>query len=342
MRRRPVLPALLLAATAFQAGAVTIDEFDLPNPKGIVTSLTRGPDGRMWFIEYDYTTFKAWLGRIEADGSNVVEYPISYAAGPNTIAHIEGDDSIWFTMTSTNQLARSDVNGNIVYSPLPQGATGPIGIASGIGMNLVFTMGSGNAIGRVNSDFDAVHVDTFPIPTGSANALRITTGTTFGQYWFTEQGISSVARMSPAGDIKEFPVPTQGTYPLGIAPGSAGRFWFTERTGNALGEIVDDGDLSYIIEHPLPVGSTPMEITLGPDNHVWFTQLDSGKIGMVANINGPILQFPIPNAQTSRKPTAIARGFGNTLWFGEFVGGRIGRISDLYTIDPVFAVGFER
>ena len=342
MRRQPILSALLLAATAIEAGAVTIEEFTLPNPHGVVTSLTRGPDARMWFIEYDYNAFKAWLGRIDADGTNVVEYPISYNAGPNTIAHIEGDDSIWFTESSANVLGRSDVNGNIVYNPLPMGATGPVGIASGIGLKLVFTMSGGNAIGTVNSDFSAVHVDAFTIPTGSANALRVTTGTTFGQYWFTEQGASQVGRMSPAGDIVEFPVPTPSTYPLGIAPGNTGRFWFTERTGNALGEIIDDGDLSTIIEHPLPAGSGPFEIALGPDNHVWFAEVDSGKLGVVANINGPIIEFTIPNALTNRHPAAIARGIGQTLWFGEFAGGRIGRISDLNTIDPVFAAGFER
>lgn len=342
MRRHPVLPALLLAAITLEAGAVTIDEFTLPNPHGVVTSLTRGPDARMWFIEYDYTAFKAWLARIDADGTNVVEYPISYNAGPNTIAHIEGDDSIWFTETSVNLLGRSDANGNIVYSPLPSGDTGPVGIASGIGLKLVFTMASGNAIGTVNSDFDAVHVDTFPIPTGSANALRVVTGTTFGQYWFTESVASKVGRMSPAGDIVEFPVPTAGTQPLGIAPGNTGRFWFTERGGSALGEIVDDGDLSYIVEHPLPPGSGPYEIALGPDNHVWFTEVDSGKVGVVANINGPIIEFTIPNAITNRRPAAIARGIGQTMWFGESAGGRIGRISDLDQINPVFAAGFER
>jgi virginiamycin B lyase len=342
MRRHCLLSVLLLAATPLEAAAVTIEEFDLPNPHGVVTSLTRGPDSRMWFIEYDYTAFKAWLGRIDADGTNVVEYPLSYNAGPNTIAHIEGDDSIWFTETSANLLGRSDVNGNIVYSDLPMGATGPIGIAPGIGLKLVFTMGTGNAIGTVNSDFSAVHVDTFPIPTGSANPLRVATATTFLDYWFTEQGASSVARMSAAGDIVEFPVPTPDTYPLGIAAGNTGRFWFCERTGNALGEIVDDGDLSYIVEHPLPPGSGPFEIALGPDNHVWFAEVDSGTLGVVANINGPIIEFTIPNAATNRHPAAIARGIGQTVWFGEFAGGRIGRISDLNGIDPVFAAGFER
>ena len=340
--RRLMLSTLLLAATVEAGAAVTIEEFDLPNAHGVVTSLTRGPDGRMWFIEQDYTTFKAWLARIDADGTNVVEYPISYSAGPNTIAHIEGDDSIWFTETSTSMLGRSDVNGNIVYSPLPLGATGPVGIASGIGLKLVFTMSSGNKIGTVNSDFSAVHVDTFPIPTGSANALRVVTGTTFGEYWFTEQGASQVARMTPSGDITEFPLPTPNTYPLGIAPGNAGRFWFCERTGNALGEIIADGDLSSIIEHPLSAGSGPYEIALGPDNHVWFTEADAGKLGVVANINGPIIEFTIPNANTNRHPAAIARGIGQTVWFGEFAGGRIGRISGLDGIDPVFAAGFER
>jgi len=341
MLHRPVLSALLLALTGSVASAVTIEEFDLPNPHGVVTSLTRGPDGRMWFIEYDYTAFKAWLGRIDADGTNVVEFPLAYNAGPNTIAHIEGDDSIWFTETSAGLLGRSDVNGSIVFSPVPMGTSGPVGIAPGIGMKLVFTLSSG-AIGTVNSDFSPVHIDTFPIPTGGANPLRVTTATTFLDYWFTEQGASKVARMTPDGDIHEFPLEKVGTYPLGITPGNTGRFWFTERTGNALGEIIDQGDLSYIVEHPLAAGTGPFEIAFGPDNHVWFTEVDSGKVGVVANINGPIIEFMIPNANTNRHPAAIARGIGQTVWFGEFAGGRIGRISDLYTIDPVFAAGFER
>jgi len=342
MRRHSMLYPFLLAATVEAGAAVTIEEFDLPNVHGVVTALTRGPDGRMWFLEQDYSAFKAWLARIDSDGTNVVEYPISYSAGPNTIAHIEGDDSIWFTETSVNKLARSDVNGNIVYYDLPMGVNGPVGIAPGIGLKLVFTVTGANAIGTVNSDFDAVHMDFFPIPTGSANPLRVTTATTFLDYWFTEQGASKVARMTPTGNITEFPLPTPNTYPLGITAGNTGRFWFCERTGSALGEIIDDGDLSSIIEHPLSVGSGPLEITLGPDNHVWFTEVDSGKLGVVANINGPIIEFTIPNANTNRHPAAIARGVGQTVWFGEFAGGRIGRISGLDGIDPVFAAGFER
>src|SRR5262245_24265924 len=41
--------------------------------------------------------------------------------------------------------------------------------------------------------------------------------------------------------IKEFPVPTPGSLPHGIAVGPDGNLWFTERAGDKIGRITPTG-----------------------------------------------------------------------------------------------------
>jgi virginiamycin B lyase len=63
-----------------------------------------------------------------------------------------------------------------------------------------------------------------------------------------------------------------------------------------------------ITEYPIPHGSAPFLITLGPDGAMWFAE-DAGRIGRLS-ITGVFAQYSVP-----ARPFGIAAGSDGALWF---------------------------
>jgi streptogramin lyase len=77
----------------------------------------------------------------------------------------------------------------------------------------------------------------------------------------------------------------------------------------------------------LPFGSTPQNITGGPDGNVWYTDWGGNRIGRITP-GGSITTFPIsPPGTPSTQPWGITAGPDGNLWFTENLGNKIGRIT---------------
>jgi hypothetical protein len=124
----------------------------------------------------------------------------------------------------------------------------------------------------------------FSLPAGSI-ATDITTGPD-GALWFTENASNKIGRITTAGAIAEFPIPTAGSGLRGIITGPDGALWFTENVSNKIGRITTAG---VITEIPVPTPSST-GITAGPDGTVWFTEFAANKIGHTTV--GGIAEFP--------------------------------------------------
>jgi streptogramin lyase len=160
----------------------------------------------------------------------------------------------------------------------------------------------------------------FPSAVGSV-PVGITAGPD-GNLWFTERDGNRVGKITPAGVITGFALPTAGSGPLGITSGPDGNLWFTERDGNRIGRITPAG---VITEFALPTaGSGPFGITTGPDGNLWFTERDGDRIGYITPA-GAITEFPLSAAGSA--PTGLVSGPDGNLWFTETGGNRIGRIA---------------
>ena len=72
----------------------------------------------------------------------------------------------------------------------------------------------------------------FTIPTQSAGARDITVGPD-GNVWFTETTANKIGRLTPAGTITEFTLPTTGTQPWSIVSGSPSQLWTIIASGEA-------------------------------------------------------------------------------------------------------------
>jgi virginiamycin B lyase len=149
-----------------------------------------------------------------------------------------------------------------------------------------------------------------------------------GNLWFTEQ-VGKIGRITPAGVITEFSVPTANSGPDGITAGPDGNLWFTEGEAGKIGRIATGG---VITEFTIPTAnSRPDSITTGPDGNLWFTETApaANRIGRITTA-GVVTEFPIPSADA--EPTGITAGPDGALWFTEL--GGIGRITTSGTFSP--------
>ena len=141
-----------------------------------------------------------------------------------------------------------------------------------------------------------------------------------GHMWFTETDGNRIGRITGAGVLTEFPIPTADSAPNGITAGPDGNIWFTESSGNKIGRITPSG---AITEFPLPTAAgQPKRITAGADGNLWFTEGTGNKIGRITP-SGAITEFPIPTAES--EPNGITAGPDGNIWFTEFSG--IGRLA---------------
>ena len=195
----------------------------------------------------------------------------------------------------------------------------PSSISNGPDGNLWFTEnGPNNAyyIARITPNGT---ITEFPVDT-TIEPTDITSGPD-GNLWFTALVVShgstnypndgKIARMTTAGVITEFSVPTPGGNADSITTGPDGNLWFTESQTNKIGRISPHG---IITEFSVPtVGSGTTNITKGPDGNLWFTEYGSNKIGQITP-TGNITEFTLT---ANSYPDDIASGPDGNLWFTE-------------------------
>jgi streptogramin lyase len=130
--------------------------------------------------------------------------------------------------------------------------------------------------------------------------------------------------------IQEYPTPTAGSDPMGIALGSDGNIWFTEHDAGRIARVTPGG---VVTEYPLDPASEPTDITAGPDGNLWFTEYAGNQIGRITT-SGTITEFPVPTANSG--PGVITDGPDGRLWFTEGTVHRMGRITTAGTFLKTF------
>ena len=113
-------------------------------------------------------------------------------------------------------------------------------------------------------------------------------------------GANKIAQVSASGSgntlsLKQFPIPTSNSFPVGIAIAADGSVWFTEQQGHQIGRL--DPKSGKIVEYKTPTpNSGPVGITVGSDGAIWFTEAFANKIGRLDPANpDAIEEFPIPS-----------------------------------------------
>jgi virginiamycin B lyase len=209
----------------------------------------------------------------------------------------------------------------ITEFPLPGTAgngQGPLGITAGPDGALWFTSQASNStppsanalsyIGRITTN-GALTQFPLPIASGFLTPNFITLGPD-GALWFTDSQENLVARITTAGAISSFMVPTKNSDPTSITAGPDNALWFVETAKGKIGRISTGGVFS---EFPTLASPTLLNsITLGSDNALWFSDNQQDHIGHITPA-GSIsnLALPPPN----EFPQAIAAGPDGALYY---------------------------
>jgi streptogramin lyase len=171
-----------------QAGKVKL--FSLPDNNSQPTAITLGPDGNMWFIEFEGSN----VGKITPAGK-VTEYNVGLNGFSNSFGIATGADGrIWFTDPG-NSVPRigainTDGTGLTYYS---DGLTGLAdSIVAGPDGNLYFGE-FGGAIGKITT---AGVITEYPLvlAEGSFPVLSLTVGSN-GNIWFSNNAHSQVGEL---------------------------------------------------------------------------------------------------------------------------------------------------
>jgi len=322
-----VYPAAALGAP-WKPGPTAIAEYSIPTPSAQTTGITAGPDGAVWFTEYNGNK----IGRITTSGG-ITEYPIptpsslpaNIAAGP--------DGALWFTEFLGNKIGRISTAGRLTEYPMPRAGSRPFAITAGPDGAMWFTeennayIGS-NKIGRITtagriSEYagDPKGCGADAIAAGPDRALWVVDPPRKGGSF-----CDMIGRITTSGSFMEFPGLTVSVDETqGITAGPDGAMWFTVPwTFNGPTDMICRITTAGIItEFPVETYSLPADIASGPDGALWFTQMEEGWIGRITTA-GIVTEYRIPTDGSN--PLGITAGPDGTVWFTEEYTNKIGRI----------------
>jgi streptogramin lyase len=245
------------------------------------------------------------------------------------------DGNVWFADTGQRAVGRITPSGAVTEFALSTAIGAPYGIGAGPDGNIWVTTNSGG--GRQDSIVritPAGAITSFQAGTRTGGFFgtgpeSIATGPD-GNLWFPEFFANRIGRMTPAGTLTEFPIPTPDSAPRGIVAGPDGNVWFVESAvqRSAIARVSTAG---VVTEFPLGGNATdqfaPGGIVVGPDGNLWFNQsrpmAPQGEIGRMT-LDGVVTLVELPKGS---RPDGIANGPDGNFWFTDWGTNTIGRMS---------------
>jgi len=287
--------------------------------------ITAGPDGNLWFTEYDGDA----VARITPSGV-VTEFfediplgsgPVGIAAGP--------DGNLWFTEYDAGRIGRITPAGVVTHFDEDDGISAdasPRSIVAGPDGKLWYTDTNGRRIGSVTT---AGVITEYDVDSGVGGGPQTITVGPDGNLWFTEFA-NGLGRMTTAGVFTRFP----GIYgEEGITSGPDGNLWNTAYFG-AIRRITTAGVVTGTF--PMPSYVSANSITTGPDGNLWFTDGADDSVGRITPSGAVVIVTS--GISLDSGPRDITTGPDGNLWFTEQSADQIGRITPSIE-PPVVAVG---
>lgn len=184
-------------------------------------------------------------------------------------------------------------------------------------------LGTIDAVGRVHE---------WQVPDGSGGQA-VPQGIVVGpgpHAWFTDQVNDRIGDLDTStGGITMHAVPTTDATVLGLARGSDGNLWFTERSADKVGRMTPAG---VVTEWSLAAGAFPNRIVAGPDGALWFTELRGGAIGRITTA-GALTETPVDGG-----PVGITVGPDGHLYTALFLAGQVAELDATGGVARTWAV----
>jgi streptogramin lyase len=230
---------------------------------------------------------------------------------------------VWYFDVGQKLVGRVTPAGSITQFAVPGTGSGSEAITGGRDGNIwMVARGDMNGPDWILKVSPAGVVTKYPLADG-VGPEGITWGPD-GNIWFTEIWTSRVGRMTPAGVITEFSLPSPN--PRGIVTGPDHNLWIVEGSiqREAIARMTVKGEVT---EFPLGTDvnhqAEPYNIVAGPDGNMWFTEQATNQIGRITPA-GAITQFPIGPRHTVFGVTGGADG---NVWFVDSSASTVGRMT---------------
>lgn len=234
--------------------------------------IAAGADGALWYT----TEFGGLVGRITTAGV-VTEFPVNKKSSEPTGIAAGPDGAMWFTDPDFEPAIGRIASGGTVslHSLSPNTSCCQVSIAQGPDGAMWIASAKGK-IGRITTTFRYTEYTIIPKTNHPVDPGVIVAGPD-GALWFTEDNGNRIGRITTAGSITEYAVPTADSGPNALAAGADGALWFEETNARKFGRITTAGTFT---EYPLPagVGGAGAFVT-GPDGALWFTDTAGDAIG---------------------------------------------------------------
>jgi len=309
------LPSPPTQSMSFQgpAGRATLRLYRTPTPASQPTELVGDGRGGYWFTEQGSDR----LGHVSQAGA-FREYQVPTRHSQPFALALDGRGNVWFTELAAGKLGRVDPDGRVLEFSLRDRSAQPYALARGPAGKMWFTEYGADAVGSIDAQG---RVEQYRLPTRDAAPAGIAWGADRNM-WVTESGYnaSRLARVTPTGSVTEYPLPSPGAQPFGIA--TSGRIlWVTEfGTGK-----IASADLSgHVAEYDVPTaGATPFQVAVTAAGQVWFTEPSNDQLGEVSFKRGheKIVEYPLPERAAALD---VAPGQHETVWTTEFLLDSIG------------------
>jgi virginiamycin B lyase len=294
-------------------------------PGRYAESLTIGPEDGIWFSE-----FGDGFQRVTENGVPTGEFPVKFGqelgfaeqSGSVWDPTVGSDGAIWFIedgysfedpqllgrMTTTGKTSEFEVVGNDArISSLAAGPSGVIWFA---------VDQEGGYVERMNAERS---VEAFAVPSGDGPNVpkesepgQLIAGPD-GNMWFIDDGVDSlghnlVGRVTPGGEVKEYPLP-EGTFgSQWMASGPGGAVWIATERG-VMYRVQPDGSITNF---NMPrIDGTITGLGVGPEGDLWY---GNGSVLGRMTASGEVTLFQPSGVSADWQGSGVL-GTGGRLWF---------------------------
>ncbi|MDB5040836.1 MAG: lyase-like protein [Candidatus Eremiobacteraeota bacterium] len=194
------------------------------------------------------------------------------------------------------------------------------------------TVDPGNGTGATFAPIPTI--TEYMVPGAVANDLVGIAAGPDGNVWFTEAGSNAIGRITTAGVVSTFPIPTAGSNPVSITGAPDGALWFTQPGTGQVGRMTTQG---VVTEFSFPNGQNTQGAIVATSQAVEFLERPSAAntlMGVVAYNNGGIGEWALGNSAYNG-PAAL--GPDGNVWY---IDGQLRRLVangpiDAFAVPPV-------
>lgn len=328
-----VSPLLVLTGTTSAHAAVSV--FPVPTSAAGLGRITTAPDGSMWFLMGDANK----VGRITTSGA-IQEFALpatdSSVDGPAKGLDVGPDGSVWVTTEHGSNLTRLSSSGQLLnnwtfpnydgcVSTCPYGGevrvdpSGTAWVTMNYGSSFIVKVTPTGSLTASNNSPECDDV----LGEAADGLMWCQNGNPSAQDVITRVGADAASGVS-------YPLPSDATYPMGLAAGPVGSIWFTRSSTDGSLTSPARGSIGYLDAASggakiwqTGSRSAPQDLLMGPDGQMWFTNRGAAPgIGHISATGVGAI-----SSVGSYEPTSLTFGPDGAIWFTDAKNNSVVRVT---------------